>query len=164
MRYLSLFSGIEAASVAWEPLGWECAAVAEKECFRCKTSKPLDAFHRHAQSKTGRHSWCKTCVNLAQATSRKKNGRHPSKRAWLIKSRYGLTEGDVDRMREEQKDLCAICQGPMKRMCIDHCHSTGRVRGLLCHPCNVKLAAIENTDFAESARRYLDHPPASGLV
>jgi hypothetical protein len=67
-------------------------------------------------------------------------------------------------MREEQKDLCAICFGPMKRMCIDHCHSTGQVRGLLCHPCNIKLAAIENTDFAESARRYLDHPPASGLV
>lgn len=35
MRYLSLFSGIEAASVAWEPLGWECAAVAEIEKFPC---------------------------------------------------------------------------------------------------------------------------------
>lgn len=30
VRYLSLFSGIEAASVAWKPLGWECVAVAEK--------------------------------------------------------------------------------------------------------------------------------------
>lgn len=36
MRYLSLFSGIEAASVAWHPLGWECAAVAEIEPFPCK--------------------------------------------------------------------------------------------------------------------------------
>lgn len=35
MRYLSLFSGIEAASVAWEPLGWECAAVAEIDPFPC---------------------------------------------------------------------------------------------------------------------------------
>lgn len=35
MRYLSLFSGIEAASVAWKPLGWECAAVAEIEPFPC---------------------------------------------------------------------------------------------------------------------------------
>ena len=35
MRYLSLFSGIEAASVAWAPLGWECAAVAEVEPFPC---------------------------------------------------------------------------------------------------------------------------------
>ena len=33
MRYLSLFSGIEAASVAWEPLGWECVAVAEVDAF-----------------------------------------------------------------------------------------------------------------------------------
>lgn len=36
MRYLSLFSGIEAATVAWHPLGWECAAVAEVEPFPCK--------------------------------------------------------------------------------------------------------------------------------
>lgn len=35
MRFLSLFSGIEAASVAWHPLGWECAAVAEVEPFPC---------------------------------------------------------------------------------------------------------------------------------
>ena len=35
MRYLSLFSGIEAASVAWGPLGWKCAAVAEIEPFPC---------------------------------------------------------------------------------------------------------------------------------
>lgn len=36
MRYLSLFSGIEAASAAWHPLGWTCAAVAEIESFPCK--------------------------------------------------------------------------------------------------------------------------------
>lgn len=36
MRYLSLFSGIEAASVAWKPLGWECVGVAEIEKFPCK--------------------------------------------------------------------------------------------------------------------------------
>lgn len=36
MRYLSLFSGIEAASVAWHPLGWECVGVAEVEPFPCK--------------------------------------------------------------------------------------------------------------------------------
>lgn len=35
MRYLSLFSGIEAATVAWHPLGWQCAAVAEIEPFPC---------------------------------------------------------------------------------------------------------------------------------
>ena len=35
MRYLSLFSGIEAASVAWAPLGWQCVGVAEIEPFPC---------------------------------------------------------------------------------------------------------------------------------
>ncbi len=36
MRYLSLFSGIEACSVAWKPLGWECVAVAEIEPWPCR--------------------------------------------------------------------------------------------------------------------------------
>lgn len=39
MRFISLFSGIEAATVAWHPLGWECAAVAEIEPFPCKVLK-----------------------------------------------------------------------------------------------------------------------------
>src|SRR4051794_24056311 len=39
MRFLSLFSGIEAASTAWIPLGWECVAVAEKEPFPCALLK-----------------------------------------------------------------------------------------------------------------------------
>lgn len=39
MRFISLFSGIEAASVAWKPMGWECAAVAEIEPFPCAVLK-----------------------------------------------------------------------------------------------------------------------------
>ena len=39
MRYLSLFSGIEAASVAWLPLGWECVGVSEIEKFPCDLLK-----------------------------------------------------------------------------------------------------------------------------
>ena len=39
MKFLSLFSGIEAATVAWAPLGWECAAVAEVEPFPCALLK-----------------------------------------------------------------------------------------------------------------------------
>ena len=35
MRFLSLFSGIEAASIAWKPLGWECVGVSEIEPFPC---------------------------------------------------------------------------------------------------------------------------------
>lgn len=39
IRYLSLFSGIEAATAAWKPLGWECVAVADIEPFPCKVLK-----------------------------------------------------------------------------------------------------------------------------
>ena len=50
MRYLSLFSGIEAASVAWHPLGWECVGVAEIEPFPCAVLAHSPNIHRETAS------------------------------------------------------------------------------------------------------------------
>ena len=52
---------------------------------------------------------------------------------------YGLREETYNTMLSEQNYLCKICRQPNKdgkRLCVDHDHSTGRVRGLLCHRCN----------------------------
>lgn len=50
---------------------------------------------------------------------------------------------EVDRLREAQKDKCAICREPWRegkrRYCIDHDHKTGEIRGLLCQGCNMGL-------------------------
>jgi hypothetical protein len=60
---------------------------------------------------------------------------------------YGITEQDYERMLEEQGNTCAVCNAPPKpfttksepRLHIDHCHTTGKVRGLLCGHCNSAL-------------------------
>lgn len=54
--------------------------------------------------------------------------------------RYGLTEADYDRMLGEQGGACAACKGRSgQRLQVDHCHETGRIRGLLCGNCNSAL-------------------------
>jgi hypothetical protein len=58
---------------------------------------------------------------------------------------HGLTVDQYQAMVKEQGGLCAICGGAMKRICIDHDHETGAVRGLLCHNCNVALGHLRDS-------------------
>ena len=69
---------------------------------------------------------------------------------------YGLTEAEVDAMREAQGGLCLICQRPERDLVVDHCHATGHVRGLLCNSCNLALGfAKDDVDLLSRARDYL---------
>ena len=89
-------------------------------------------------------------------------------KAWQRKARlasYGLTEADYDRMWQQQSGCCAICARELVRTgegsCnIDHCHSTGRVRGLLCRACNRGLGMFgDSPERLKIALAYL-RPPA----
>jgi hypothetical protein len=70
---------------------------------------------------------------------------------WERKNRLqklGLTEDQYAEMAKNQGGVCAICNGPpdtrWKKLAVDHCHKTGRVRGLLCMVCNTMLGRLEN--------------------
>ncbi|GAH69631.1 unnamed protein product [marine sediment metagenome] len=78
--------------------------------------------------------------------------------------KYGITLAEYDKMVEKQKGVCAICglpetysvtMGYARRLCIDHDHKTGKVRGLLCLKCNCRLAALDDKEFLEKALDYL---------
>jgi hypothetical protein len=70
--------------------------------------------------------------------------------------RYGLVEADFERMRNEQAGCCAVCDQPTQKFHIDHCHDTGKVRGLLCGPCNQGLGFFrDNPDRLMAAAAYL---------
>lgn len=62
-----------------------------------------------------------------------------------LQRKYGITQKDYDLMFSKQKGRCAICHRPPgdTPLHVDHCHTTGVVRGLLCHQCNWYLGTIE---------------------
>lgn len=120
-----------------------------KTCPKCREEKSLTAFYIQ---KSGRRagqptSWCKTC-SAAQskayyaANTEKAKAAH---RAWVesnrdrvrkhkVKAAYGLEGHEYDALPK----VCMIC-GSQGNLCVDHSHRTGRVRGMLCAPCNKGL-------------------------
>ena len=98
------------------------------------------------------------------AKSNKSRIDHISK----LKCHYGLTESQFIDMFNQQNRTCAICKKPdFKRLlCVDHCHTTGRVRGLLCYKCNLAIGHLEdNTGSLQSAIEYLQkaETPIAGV-
>jgi hypothetical protein len=70
-----------------------------------------------------------------------------------LKTRHGITTADFDRILAEQGGRCAICgipepQAVMGRLHVDHCHCSGRVRGLLCFSCNTGIGKLGDTSGA----------------
>jgi hypothetical protein len=67
-------------------------------------------------------------------------------RTWYLGERYGLTLEQYTTLHESQEGRCAICREecPLraKHTHIDHCHRSGRVRGILCHHCNLALGNL----------------------
>jgi Recombination endonuclease VII len=77
---------------------------------------------------------------------------------WNRKHLYGLTPEDYYDLLEAQNYRCAICDEPSDRLCVDHCHETDQIRGLLCIRCNSMLGfARDNTERLMRAADYLNH-------
>jgi hypothetical protein len=105
---------------------------ARKECRRCGLSKQTADFSASYQTTDGLHYICKPCMSEQTNSINKQR-------------RYGLSKEDIDRLRVEQGSRCAICCTPFELskktggFHIDHNHTSGAVRGLLCPLCNLAL-------------------------
>lgn len=100
----------------------------------------------------------------AKATAREYNAKNPRvKAANRLKTEYGLTIEQYDKMLESQNGKCAICGGDQKssltkNLYVDHDHETGAVRALLCNNCNFILGhAKDDTDILKRAIEYLEY-------
>lgn len=70
--------------------------------------------------------------------------------------RYGLTARELASIREAQAGRCAVCKAPDERLFVDHNHSSGSVRGLLCGTCNSGIGMLkDNPEVLEAAATYL---------
>lgn len=157
-----------------------------KECKKCEVKKPLEAFRVFKGYVRGECRECEAIIRKEHyasnpkkfaAASRKwsKNNpekRNATKRAWYAKNKarhkdvvlrrnYGISLKDYDSLFSSQGGKCAICKEATagargRSLFIDHCHVTGRVRGLLCGKCNTLLGFVnDRPDLLDSAKEYL---------
>lgn len=130
-----------------------------KYCTRCRNLLALTNFYKDRTRPDKYKPVCKDCQRVykhwlrhrdIQETRKKERISHARyKDRWQAKDRerrYGLDPNAWEAMMLSQQGTCAICkQSPkgLRSLCIDHCHKTGRVRGLLCDRCNLFAGWIE---------------------
>ena len=75
----------------------------------------------------------------------RKQANDPALRSGELKRRYGLSAAEYEALLAEQGGVCAICRKRSEeRLCVDHCHLTGTIRGLLCRKCNTALGYLKD--------------------
>ena len=113
-----------------------------KCCSTCKEEKPLSEFYK-------KRNVCKICANEASSKWKKDNKeKHQiSRQKSKLKAKYGITLEQYDAMVKEQKGVCYICknENPTRKLNVDHCHKTGKIRRLLCDKCNMTLGLINDS-------------------
>ncbi|WP_078869170.1 endonuclease VII domain-containing protein [Streptomyces sp. NRRL B-1347] len=117
-----------------------------KRCPQCGEVKPHAEWELNPTSSDGYASYCKPC-------------RAERNQQSYFKRKYGLTMEERDEMIAEQKWLCVIClKAPPAH--VDHCHETGRVRGVLCFNCNSAIGKLgDDPDALRRAISYLEGNP-----
>jgi len=148
-------------------------------CPQCQISKPITEFHKRRNRPKGFRLPCKKCANRA-AVAKWKAGKKIKKPpavsvynrytssekgkrtlfCYRLKYAYGITIEQYEEMLALQNHQCAICATDFasleRRPCIDHCHETGVVRGLLCGNCNSALGKFKDSpEMLQRAMEYL---------
>lgn len=144
-------------------------------CGMCKQYKPLSEFSEYIKFVKKQGSRCKSCQKKHGKKWREINKeklkkyfsseevKEKNKEAVLryrLKS-YGISLEQYEEMKIRQGEKCLICNIHVSNLktglCIDHCHNTKKIRGLLCRKCNSALGLFnENLEFLKNAINYLE--------
>lgn len=102
------------------------------------------------------------CAEAARvyALARVKKNPDVGREAYFLR-KFGITIAQYDAMLAEQGGVCARChqppgEGRIKRLAVDHCHTTGVIRGLLCGPCTYLGRLEANRDSLITDLDYID--------
>lgn len=136
-----------------------------KRCRICEKDVDTSLYQPRASAKDGLRSECKPCARMLKQSYREADldRIREMRRANYYKHRdqniekvridrfercYGITVTEYDAMSAAQNNLCKICESPAKskRLCVDHDHHTGKVRGLLCIQCNSALGKFGDNE------------------
>lgn len=140
-----------------------------RTCRICNTEAhseaDLELFVRDKTSKHGRANCCLPCRRneYSNYDKEKRSESREYHRQWKsdLKRKYGISVDEYNSLLEKQQNSCAVCETHLsnfnERLAVDHCHSTGKVRGLLCRHCNLMLGnASDQADILRAGASYLE--------
>ena len=137
-----------------------------KTCTVCKKNLPYTEYHRSKATKDGYGYRCRTCDKAARQKYRKANEERFAEvnRRKTLKHRFGITLEEYSEILKSQGGCCALCGAKKNNVrgkrrnwnfSVDHCHTTGKIRGLLCNNCNRGLGLLGDT--RESLQKAVDY-------
>lgn len=152
-----------------------------KNCGECKKDLTYDLFPNNKNTKDGLSHYCKKCCVKKTMESRNREktinpltGKRNYKKKYnqyavnskdyirnsVLKTKYKINLEIYNQMILDQNNKCAICNRHTnilpKALDVDHCHTTGKVRGLLCGKCNMGIGYFQdNPEIIEKALNYI---------
>ena len=136
-----------------------------KQCKKCKQWKPFEmySYKRPKNRKPGLQPRCKSCCSEDTRIWNLKNKETSRER--YLQRRYQMSENEYDSMLLFQNNRCLLCDvefndtkfGPDFPV-VDHCHTSGKVRGILCNECNRGLGYFhDNPEALSKAASYVQN-------
>jgi hypothetical protein len=127
-----------------------------KICYLCEQEKNYEEFSSNKSRRDGLQTYCKQCGFDKQTE-------------WYYKRKHGISLDERDRLLQAQGYMCLICKNPISfkknkgrglntgnEAVVDHCHSSKKIRGILCGHCNTGLGAFkDNVNSLYYAIEYL---------
>jgi len=127
---------------------------------KCTKRKLSPKAQENARERARIYYWAnrEKCIQTATVN----NALSQRRADYVLKNTYGVEHGWYEKTLEVQGKKCAICgrkdsgRSNSERLCLDHNHTTGQVRGLLCHPCNSGIGKLkDDVNLLQKAIHYL---------
>lgn len=131
-----------------------------RKCPKCNETKIIEGNYCWTK-RDGWYTYCNDCLK-----AKNKLRTSEIRRKWHIKAKYGIEYNEFEEMIKKQEGKCKICESDLELrtggFAVDHSHSTGGVRSLLCTSCNTVLGhAKDNISVLEKMIVYLKHHNSS---
>lgn len=141
-------------------------AAADRTCPHCGETKPASSFY------TQRRQCCMDCEEAKQRARSRAHDTPLRVRGRSLRHNYNITHAQYDQLWAAQGGVCAACGAAVteldprtktvKYLDVDHDHATGRVRGLLCNPCNIALGLLKDDPArCRALAQYIERAQAS---
>ena len=136
-------------------------ATVTKVCKLCNSEKSEKDFYQFRDKWSGNSYFSSRCKPCHQQHKKENPNTQKHNKAEKLKLRYGLSYEEWESIREKEGHSCMICgitEEEIGRVLdVDHCHDTGKARGVLCNPCNNMLGrAKDNINLLKAAVTYLE--------